>query len=357
MKDLHLRSSLSDVAAGLQPQRLALPLELEGANTRLLWLAYHHAQGGRIPDCKGWSVARWYTELGFHPRYPLARLEERGFIRWDGDDLLVLEYILGHERRIRGYCTKQIPAMMAARGFDPTRYGGTAPPSAPPPASDLAMGSQRVNCAKVLKTPTTSKSNYQVQLGRQLTPDRPPDPDPPPLRSDSDSEPPEPPHEDRGRVTERRIEGPRAGVPRARLSAREVAAGGLEDTTRPEGFERWAEAMPLVRKPRSAAAARRWREENLEYWVRYDLEGEADLILEEVERLKHSDAWDPPRFIPSPMNFLRRASWRRRPKVQRPKVWPAPEVFEPATTWAPPEAARDHLASYLRDLAASKGVS
>jgi hypothetical protein len=348
------RSALVDVVAGRRPKRLAVELDVEGANTRLVWIAAELADGGRIAGARRWSSARWYSEAGFHPRYMLPRLEEAELVRWDGDDLVVLEYVAAHENRLRYLRFVQIPAMMEARGFDPTHYGGTARPSAPPSASTLGVGYDRVNCAKVLKAPTTEQSNCAVELTSTLNPDprsaprrarvRSPlrsDPDPP-LTSDSDSEPPEPLRSASG-----------SGSPEKNL--RRATRDGAD--TGPEGFEAWVSAMPIVRPPRSAAAAQRWREENLEFWVQHDLEGEADEILAEVELCKGSEKWTPARYIPSPINFLRAASWRRRAREPAPKVWGAPEVFGPAPTWRPPEHDAGDLNNYLNSLAAAKVLS
>jgi len=108
--------------------------------------------------------------------------------------------------------------------------------------------------------------------------------------------------------------------------------------------------MPIVRKPRSAATAKRWRDENLAYWARYDLEGETSEILAELERRKATKNWQTSRYVPSPINFLRAATWRRQPRPG------AVEVFEP-TSWQPPAATREGLRTYLATLAEGKALS
>jgi hypothetical protein len=334
------RSALSDVEAGLQPDRLGIDLEVEGANTRLLWVAYRLADGGRIAACKGWSVARWYATVGFRPRHILPQLEAAGLIRWEGDDLVVLEYIRNHEERIRGLRFVQVPAMMAARGFDPTHYGGVAPPL----KSKLGVGSQRVNCAKVLKTPTTEQSTDQsTDSGSETDPD-------PPLRSDSFSGPPVLPRGSQTRQPPGRSSGPARppGSLASRLEHRDPVLVALP-TDGPEGFERWVRAMPvpMERQPRAARVWLVWRERMLEHWCRYDLEGETDEILAHVERLKLIE--QPGRYVPSGINFLRAAEWRG----WRPKAQPSVEVFEPAPTWRPPESSREELNQYVKSLVRS----
>jgi hypothetical protein len=308
-----LRSALHDVEHALSPARLALPLHLEGANTRLLALAYRRAGGGLITGCKPWGQARWRFEAGID-RQLVGRLEAHGLVRWEGEDLRVLEYVYGHERRIRGLCAVQIPAMMAARGYDPDAYhlnGCAEGVGGPDRPGGGGTGSNVSTQRSYLHPPLTSR------LTSQLTPDpgsaprrarAPSDPDP------SRRRPPDHPDPDR--------------------SDHPTEAG-------PEGFERWWSAMPVPRQrqPRDPRVWPAWRERALEYWVRHDLEGEADDVLAELERRKLSDAWvKTPWYIPSGINFLRAASWRAGRRRAPPAKVNAPEVFVPSTTWRPRDA-------------------
>ena len=321
-----LRSALHDVEHALSPARLALPLHLEGANTRLLALAYRRAHGGLITGCKGWGQARWRFEAGID-RQLVGRLEERDLVRWEGEDLRVLEYVYGHERRIRGLCAVQIPAMMAARGYDPNAYhlngcaGGVGGPDRP---GGGGTGSDLSTQRSYLHPPLTSR------LTSQLTPD----PGPAPRRASAPSAPRPPRRRPPDHPDPDRSDHPTEGPP---SSDHPTEAG-------PEGFERWWAAMPVPkqRQPRDPRVWVVWRERALEHWVAHDLEGEADLVVAELERRKRSDAWvRTPWYIPSGINFLRAASWRAaRPRGEPPPpTVHAPEVFEPSPRWrgGPPD--------------------
>lgn len=363
---IRLRSALLDVEHELQPEWLALPLWLRGAHRALLVLASYLADGGRIACCKGWSSAQWLAKVGFRPRYVLASLGAKGLVRWDGDDLVVVHYVLNHELRIRGLIAVRVPEMNAARAAYRSQRGGGGWGGPPAPRAHLGVGKDRVNCAKVLKAPPSVQKLCTEPLHRALTPDPPRrstasadarpravDPDLT-LRSDSFSVPPVPRKGSPARQRPGGSSGPARppGSLASRLEHRDPVLMALP-TDGPEGFERWVRAMPVLRRPRSAAVARRWRDENLAFWCRHDLEGEADEIVAELERRKRSFNWRKG-FVPSPINFLRAASWRRRPKVTPPKVWgPAPEVWEPAPTWRPPESNRDELDQYVKSLVRS----
>lgn len=328
MTPLHLRSGLFDVEHEMQPEWLALPLDVTGAHRRLLVLASYLAEGGRIAGCKRWSVPQWYARVGFHRRL-LSRLEGHELVRWEGDDLVVVHYIANHEKRIRGLVALAL-AMTATR---------VAKRRSTPEISTLELpGSRgprrRVNCAKVLKTPTTVPFNGTVQRRRERTPD-------PGLAP--------------------RQPAPDSAVRSAPLFEALATSGPLRETTTicdrgadtgPDGFERWRTAMPVVRRPRAKNADRRWRDEELEYWSDEDLEPETEEILAHLERKKQSETWlRSPRFIPSPINFLRSAEWRPRPRCP-----PAIDVYEP-TKWQSSARSRAELESVLKALAEGKSVS
>jgi hypothetical protein len=357
------RSALHDVQHALQAKWLSIPADVRGHHAQLIAIAADLADGGRIAGARGWSVPQWYQRAGFHPRYQIPRLEAHGLARWEGDDLVVMHYVVNHERRLR-WLFHRGPELTAIRLGLPPPGRGIAPPS----ASSLALGSQRVNCAKTLTSPPTVPSTVPCNgavNGIRIPPLSPALPSGTDPRSGSlrnpTSGPPGPPGKgSRARARERpgRSSGPARppGSLASRLEHRNAVQMAVR-TDGPEGFERWVTAMPVIRGPRSEATARRWREENLEYWVKHDLEGEADEICAELEQRKGSEAWSIPRFIPSPINFLRAATWRQRPTVRAPKVWGPPEVFEPSTTWRPPEAAREDLNDYLKGLADGKVLS
>jgi len=365
--ELSLRSGCFDVEHMLSPGRRGLKLHYEGANARLLALASRHARRGLIVGARAWSPQRWFDEVGID-RQLLVPLEERGLIRWEGEDLRVLEYVQGHEDRIRGYCEVQIPAMMAARGYDPAAYGLNSRAGGvgvPPPGGGGGTGGGLSTHRSYPHPPLTSR------LTSQLTPD----PGSASRRARA-SDPPAPAPSGSGSSRRRRPPiGPgRCPEDRQRVSAADVYRPS-EAEAGPEGFERWRAAMPLVRLPRSEQAARRWRDEELELWARRGLEVVTDDILEELERRKASELWlEQPRYIPSPINFLRRASWRKHLEVTAPKVWPPPgegpaadppppppappvEVYEPVPWPADEPRARESFKDYLNTLAERKVLS
>jgi hypothetical protein len=339
----HLRSALIDVEHELQPDWLGIDVKITGAHRRLVVLASFLADGGRIAGCRSWSVPKWYSRVGFHPRL-FRGLEREELIRWEGQDMVVVHYILRHELRIRGlaqhalWMTETRVAKRAEGDLSKREIG----------ASRVEFGGsrRRVNCAKVHKTPTTALSNSAVQQCSEQTPD-----------PESGSPPPEAPH-------------PNDPIHLSTTIARAGGPGGSDALPRsgaeagPEGFERFMVAMPVPaeRQPRHPRVWPIWRERMLVHWIRHDLEGETEEILAELERRKATEAWrSRPWYVPTGINFLRATSWRERRRVPRlPRKRPAPksiEVYEEAPWPAAPPNTREEFKAYLNSLAEKKEFS
>ena len=110
--------------------------------------------------------------------------------------------------------------------------------------------------------------------------------------------------------------------------------------------------VPKERQPRDPRVWPKWIDRMLRLWVSEDLEGEAPEILAEVERMKLiEEKQRKPRMVPSGINFLRAASWRRRrPAKPRPKPAAAAEVIaDVSDSWkGSTPTTREELEAFVR---------
>lgn len=81
-----------DAERELRPERLEIPADLVGYHLRLQCAcALAEAFEGRIGDCRRWSENRWRHLAGVSKR-TLRRLERWRQVRWEGDDLVVVNF-------------------------------------------------------------------------------------------------------------------------------------------------------------------------------------------------------------------------------------------------------------------------